>query len=334
MARPLRRGPETAPMPARPTLRQRIDDWWHSRLPITDTWTLGQRNIYIVPTRGGLSFALLLVVMLLSSINYQLNLGYILTFLLGGASLASMHMTHATLRGLTLRMRTGAPVFAGEPALLEVIITNPGAARYALAVRLHDRDRHGHSFVSVDVPAQGQASATVSLVPPLRGRHPIPALVVETGFPFGLFRAWTVWRPASKVLAWPRPEQPPPPLPVAQSVPGDQPSPERAMGSETEGVRAWRRGDTLRQVVWKKAAHSGDLVSRETSTAATRELWLDWGATAGLDTEHRLSRLTAWVERSHHGALLYGLRLPGDTLGVGHGDAHRRAALERLALWS
>jgi uncharacterized protein (DUF58 family) len=42
-------------------------------------------------------------------------------------------------------------------------------------------------------------------VPARRGWHAVPTLVVETVFPFGLFRAWTVWRPAARVLAWPRP---------------------------------------------------------------------------------------------------------------------------------
>jgi uncharacterized protein (DUF58 family) len=322
------------PARARRTLRQRVDDWWQSRLPTSDVWQLGQRNIYIVPTRGGLSFALLLVVMLLSSINYQLNLGYVLTFLLGGAAVVSMHMTHATLRGLTLRLKPGAPGFAGDPALLEVVIANPGRTRYALAVRLHDRERHGRSFVAVDVPAQGHATATVSIVPACRGWHPIPTLVVETGFPFGLFRAWTVWRPASRVLAWPRPEEPAPPLPASQSVPGEQSAPQRTQGSETDGVRAWRRGDMLRQVVWKKAAHSGELVSRETAASASRELCLDWAATHGGDLEQRLSRLAAWVERAERGGLVYSMRLPGELLTAGHGDAHRRQALERLALWN
>jgi hypothetical protein len=51
--------------------------------------------------------------MLLAAINYQLNLGYALTFLLAGAGLVSMHVTHGNLRGLTLHLRPTAP---GSPA--------------------------------------------------------------------------------------------------------------------------------------------------------------------------------------------------------------------------
>ena len=57
-----------------------------SRLPLTDSITLTQRNVYILPTRPGLMLALTLLVLLVASINYQLNLGYLLTFLLAGSA--------------------------------------------------------------------------------------------------------------------------------------------------------------------------------------------------------------------------------------------------------
>jgi len=312
--------------------------WWLQRHPSTDTWTLNQRNVYILPTKGGVAFGVTLVVMLLASINYQLNLGYVLTFLLAGSALMSVHMTHATLRGLTLHLRPAAPVFAGEPARLEVVLSSPGAARHGLCLHFHGENQaQGKAWC--DVPAEGQASAHLSTVPPHRGWHALPAVVLETQFPFGLFRAWTVWRPALQVLAYPRPEQPSVPLPASQPAPGDAAHSRSAQGSELDGVRAWRRGDGLRRVVWKKVARSGQLVSRETTADASRELWLDWqasraaGSAKALDTEGRLSRLVAWVLAAEHQGLVYGLRLPGQQMAPDRGDAQRRAALQALALW-
>jgi uncharacterized protein (DUF58 family) len=314
-------------------LRSRLDDWFVARLPVADTWTLGQRNIYIVPTRGGYSFAALVLLMLLTAINYQLNLGYVLAFLLAGAAVVSMHVTHGMLRGLTLRIKPGPPGWAGDPALLEVVIDSPARQRHALAVRWHRRGGAGQTWTAVDVPGGGQASATLSFVPAHRGWHTVPPIVVETGFPFGFFRAWTVWRPSTRVLAWPRPEHPAPPLPSAQATPGELAVAQRAPGGELDGVRPWRRGDTLRQVVWKKVARSGELVSRETAASGSRELWLDWAATQG-DAEARLSRLAGWVEQAEQRGLVWGLRLPGAELPGAQGDAHRRLALERLATWT
>ena len=314
--------------------RRRIAQWWQSRLPLTDQWRLTQRNIYIVPTGAGLGFAGTLLLMLVASINYQLNLGYVLTFLLAGSALVSMHLTHGTLRGLTLRLPPPQPGFAGQPALLDVLLDNPGAARHGLRLRLADAARHGAGETWCDVPAQGQQTAQLAIVPATRGWHAVPALRLETRFPFGLFRAWTVWRPAARLLAWPQPEQPAVPLPPAPPAPGDQAPARAASGGELDGVRAWRRGDTLRQVAWKKVARSGELVSRETASAAGRELWLDWQAVQVPGVEARLSRLTAWVLAAERQGLPHGLRLPGRELAPGQGDAHRRQLLDALALWT
>ncbi len=311
--------------------RARFRQWLQNRLPPTDTWVLGQRNVYILPTRAGLTFVVTLMVMLLASINYQLNLGYALTFLLAGAGLVSMHLTHGNLRGLTLHLRPAQPVFAGEPATLEVVVHNPGNERHALGLRFEAADSSA-GLAWCDAPRQGQASVHLSLVPARRGWQPVPTLVVETLFPFGLFRAWTVWRPAARVLAWPQPENPAPALPLGTAQHGDERASRRGEGGELDGVRPWRRGDTMRQVVWKKVARSGELVSRETTGNAQRELWLDWAEAHAADPEQRLSRLAAWVLAAEHEGLDFGLRLPGRELPPGQGDAHRRAALDLLAL--
>jgi uncharacterized protein (DUF58 family) len=160
--------------------------------------------------------------MLLASINYQLNLGYVLTFLLAGAGFVSMHLTHNTLRGLTLHLKPPQPGFAGQPLMLEVVLTSPARLQHGVAVGFSDEPASARAHdVFVDVPAGGQASAHLALVPPHRGLHDVPTLRAETYYPFGLFRAWTVWRPAAQVLAWPAPEQPVAPLPAAPAAAGD-----------------------------------------------------------------------------------------------------------------
>jgi hypothetical protein len=87
-----------------PALQRRWRQWWQARLQPSAHCTLRQRNLYIVPTRAGLVFGLTLLLLLVASINFQLNLGYALTFLLAGSAIVSMHMTHATLRGLALHL--------------------------------------------------------------------------------------------------------------------------------------------------------------------------------------------------------------------------------------
>ena len=320
---------------------QWIAAWEARRRRPTETWKLTQRNLYIFPTASGWAYATMLVVMLVASINYQLSLGYALTFLLAGCALVSMHLTHRTLLGLTLHLRPVAPVHAGEPATVEVVVANPGGLRDSVGLRFHASASAStaagvaDAIVWCEVPALGQATARLRLVPPARGEHPVAPVVAETRFPFGLFRAWTVWRPAGTLLAWPAPEVPPPPLPGAPAA-GEQTTASRpGGGSELEGVRAWRRGDPPRHVVWKKVARTGELVSRETSTAVNRHAWLEWQASAapGLSVEQRLSRLAAWVELAHRLGIPVGLRMPGREWAPNLGDTHRHDLLGALARW-
>lgn len=312
-------------------LRAAWRDWFENRLPRSDSWSLSQRNIYIVPTKAGVAFGMTSIVMLLASINYQLNLGFALTFLLTGAALVSMHQTHATLRGLTLHVRSPAPVFAGEPAQLEVAIANAGGLRHGVGFSVrHGRPRR---VAWVDVPAQGNAVARLSFVPQRRGLHAVPMLLAETRFPLGLFRAWTVWRPMAEALVYPRPESPVQPLPSDDSQGSDLPQSRVGESGEFEGVRGYRRGDAMRRVVWKKVAKSGELVSRDTSSTISRELWLDYQRAGHADVEARLERLAAWVLNAERQGLAFGLRLPGLQLEAADGETQRRAALRALALW-
>ncbi len=315
--------------------RRRFRAWWQARAPRSDTLLLTQRNVYILPPRAGLLFALTLVVLLLASINYQLNLGYLLTFVLAGAGIVSMHLTHATLRALTLHLHPVAAVHAGDAALLPVVLTTPGAARWGIGLRLQSAPASKLSWI--DVPEGGQATAHLSFVPPHRGLHEMPAIVAETRFPLGLFRAWTYWRPAAQLLAYPQPESPPAPLPAASATAGGLAVARRGDGAEFDGIRAYRRGDAPKHIVWKKAARAlesgGELVSREASGSAHQQLWLTWAQCGSLAGEDRLSRLVAWVLAAHRAGVDFGLRLPGVELPLAQGDAHRCACLEALALW-
>lgn len=319
------------------TPRQTMQRWFEERLSRSDALLLTQRNVYILPTRPGWMLAVTLMVMLIGSINYQLNLGYLLTFLLAGAAVVSIHICHNTLRGLTLKISPPQPCFAGGAARLEVtLINDKRTPRYGLGVATMQHPEWSY----IDVPAQGHAVVDVGWSPPQRGRHPLPTLTVETRFPLGTFRVWTVWRPAATVLVYPQPEAHPPALPPGMpKTAGEVAHTRPAHSGEFDGVRAYRRGDPLKAVVWKRVAQavargSADLVSRDTAAAhhSQHELWLDWQHTGTADQELRIARLTAWVLLADRLGLDYGLRLPDLELPPQQGGAHRLHCLEALAL--
>ncbi len=317
--------------------RARFRRFWMDRLPVGDHTLLTQRNVYILPTRAGFMLAATLLLLLVASINYQLNLGYLLTFLLAGSALVGMHLCHGTLRGMSMQLVPPEPSFAGTHVAIGVQLLNP-----------RQRVRHGIGLSVLgslhwtwcDVPAQGTHTVHVAFQPQRRGLHPIPAMTAETRFPLGTFRVWTVWRPAGKVLVYPQPEAHAPPLPPGEPRSAGAMRSHSAHAAEPDGVRAYRRGDPLKLVIWKKAAKADELVSRDTHHAQRFELWLDLAhtalpraaATGEAGLERALSRLCAWVLAADRQGLDYGLRLDQHTVPPGSGEAHRRRCLEALAL--
>jgi uncharacterized protein (DUF58 family) len=325
------------------------------------------RNVYILPSGAGWLFALLLTVLLVASINDRLALGYALTFGLASVALASMPMTHEQVRGLRLRLAPIDPVPAGTPATLALEIDHPGPARQGLRLRLSAQT------LDLDLPADATTTIRGSLPTSQRGWQALPPVVVESRFPFGLFRAWTVWRPEPAVLVWPAAEQPAPPLPAPAGAPADT-DPSSAGTAPVpafDGLRPWRAGDGPRDIAWKHLARrpaplepiSRDLVPL-VETSPLPPLWLTWDDAAGasatadqtisrdaarqrsdttripdargrtVEGEARLSRLAAWVQAAHQAGRPCGLRLPGCHIGPSLGEAHRRQLLQALALWS
>jgi uncharacterized protein (DUF58 family) len=328
-----------------------VQNWFESRLPLSDSVTLTQRTVYIVPTRAGFMLGLTLLVLLIASINYQLNLGYLLTFLLAGCALVGMHVCHATLRGLTMNLVAPNAHQAWATAIIDVKLTNERRSpRHGIGLRvLNPLDDSGkksreRNWAWTDVPAQGSSVVQVAFRPTRRGLHRLPTLSAETRFPLGTFRVWTVWRPAAQMLVYPAPEAMPPPLPAEEPRAVGASAAARAQATgEFDGIRAYRRGDPMKRVIWKKAVNAmsagpqttgsgSGLLVRDTQQAQRHELWLDFMQAGTFDTEKKLSRLCAWVLRADALGLDYGLRLPALQIQPASGEAHKRQCLEALAL--
>ena len=274
--------------------------------------TLHARRVYIVPSAAGGLFAALVCVMLLASINYQLSLGHLLTFWLISAGLVSMFTTQAQLPGLQLRLNQPPAGFAGRPLRLDLDVAERHQRQHR-SVRLQ-LGEHGcwidlfpgeRRTVPIDLPALG------------RGVHALPPVLIECRYPYGLFRAWSWWRPAAEQVVWPTPEVDAP-LPAALHPRGDpEPDPGQSL------LRPYRHGDAMRQIAWKSSGRTLsqglDPLVREHSTlpASIDPCRLDWRDTASLsDPEQRLQRLCAWLLEAEARGQPWILVLPGDPDGT------------------
>lgn len=319
-------------MPGRVPLPPAIRRWlMQPHTPESSPIILDRRRIFIIPNGQGLVFAIVLIAMYLGSVNYGLGLGHLLVFLLASLGMTGMFHGFRNLAGLQIAQGRAAPVFAGETAVFELQLSNPGhLPRRALFLHLADAppiqanlDAGEHRPVRVPVAARKRGW----LVP---GR-----VRLQSVYPLGLFCAWSYPHPNLRCLVYPAPiTRPLPPM-------SDQTADVRgACHSGTEdfaGLRTYSPGDPLRHVDWKAYARDPEnrpLLVKHFAGGATPEMRLDWRSLpAGCGSEERLSILTGWVLAARQLGLRYTLRLPSGDYGPDAGDHHADRCLRALALF-
>jgi len=309
-------------------LRQSISDWiFRASFPEAPPVTLVQRRIFILPSQQGYLFAFVLLLLLVGSINYNLSLGYLLTFLLMSMGAVAMLHTWRNLAHLRLRPGRCDPVFAGDFAHFNVSVETPSQTRFAIAIR-----RRGEEAIYADVVPGETSGISIPVATRRRGVLRSGRLEVFTRYPVGFFHAWSYIDFGLTAVVYPKPD------PFA----GSPPAQSRSMSEEGIPVpgeeefnmlRAYRAGDPPRQIAWKALARERGLLTKEFSAMASSELWIDWEEARAADLESRLSVLAHWVLQAESFGQSYGLRIPGTVVPPNRGDLHRARCLEALALF-
>lgn len=287
---------------------------------------LEYRHIYVMPTKFGFWFGVLLALMVVGGLNFNNNMTLLTVFLLGSITLLTTLLAYRNLVGTVVNGIIAEPVFAGERAEFRVLLHNAeDRHRFALQVTAPD------SVDCADVEPDATRRLRVRQPAPRRGWLAMQPFRVENRFPLGLFRAWTVVIPEARCLVYPRPAENPPPLP--RTGRGDYGAAQKGDGEHFHGLREYRQGDPLRNIAWRASARHQKLFSREMETPREEACELNWYLMGGGDTEEKLSILAAWVLRAERRQLPYSLEIPGAALPADLGPAHRDACLEMLALF-
>ena len=286
---------------------------------------LSSRRVYIVPTRAGWAFAAVLSVTFIAGMNYGNGLAMLLCFWLAGFALVAMLQTQRQLSGLKITSAVAEPAFAGQSVPLRLQFESRrtsdllGATARGVGVAAVTADQPGTLQLDMQLPA------------PVRGIWRAPALRLESTAPFGLFRTWAWLQLDVQTLVYPAPHGN---LQVPE-VPGSDYGKTRpgAGLDELAWLRAFREGDSPRQVAWKAYARGAPLLVREYqgSVAAAREFSFD--ALRDLGVEAKLAQLCRWVVDAAAHNEAWTMSLPGTASISGSGAPHRQECLSRLALF-
>jgi len=291
---------------------------------------VGPRQIYIIPTRYGIIFGLLLLLLLFGSINYANNPAFLLTFLLVGLGVVATLHTWRNLVGLQLMPGRAEPVFAGQDAHFGIQLLNRRESeRPGIRLQLSDSDRRP---VSTDVCTRSGSLLHFHVPTTHRGRVPLDRFIVFTNFPLGLLKAWSYVEMDISCLVYPVPAPQRPPSGGPDYTPSSKG--DKGVGvDDFVGIRPYRSGDSPKHINWKAMAGGRGLQTKQFGGDRADRLWLDWDSMPGADTETRLSRLCRGILDACDKEQEFGLRLPGTEIKPARGQSHRHACLAALALF-
>jgi uncharacterized protein (DUF58 family) len=188
------------------------------------------------------------------------------------------------------------PLFAQTPFLVEVEVFNP-SPRELWGVKVVEKgSTHSQPNFCVRLEGRGRRAFRHEVTLPYRGTYYWAALVVSSGYPFGLVERRLLVPPAEKTLVLPALGKlhrgrlrrflrgaDPRNLRIRQ-----RPKVHRAAQDEFHGLRPYRPGDSPRWVHWRTSARRGELMVREFEDLPSENLLLVFDPTLILE-EERLS---------------------------------------------
>jgi len=307
--------------------------FWQNPTASSQELILNRHRVYILPSKAGFVYALLLLTIFITSVNYNLNLGYALVFVLISCGWLGINFTYRNLSGIGLTASSSPAVYQGELAHFKVNLNNRSRhARYAILIGFSKT-----SLQVIDIAELSSHSSTLAIATRQRGWMPCPRIRIQTSFPYGLLNAWSYWNTTQKILVYPAPEQNPPPLPY--SAGGSNGSELIAGNDDFSGVRNYQLGDTLKQLAWRQMARMSTtdndvLISKHFEGGQKKICVLDFAALpAHFGVEQKLSRLCAWLLAAEKEQVSYAFKLGRLHYTQNSGEDHQLACLTALALF-
>ncbi len=312
-------------------LEKLLQRYAERRQPLTSHKAkINKTNLYILPTRQGVLFFIVLLLILAGAINYQNSLGFMLVFLTGSICFLAMVYTHQNLNHLSLYIGNAQSVFAEQTVYFPITLKFPEAALHpAIQIQAESNETTITHLISKSETQDKIAVQTIH-----RGYITLPRIKVSTEFPLGLFHAWSWLQMSGQCLVYPKPasrhyvlEQP-----INQQA-GDKAS-EKAGVDDFAGIRQYQAGDAPAHMAWKAIAKTGELQTKRYTSETDHELCIDWShLDARLGTEEKLSILCRMVLDAEDKGISYSFSIPGLDINSSFGLQHKQRCLKALALF-
>lgn len=304
-----------------------------------------QTNRRLIITRQGKIFVGITLALGLGVLNSGNNLLFLCLGLLLSIITVSGILSEWNVRELRLEMRTEVLAIAGRPHVIEFSLQNTHERRDAFSCVMDvsfvaksawtekgkDPVKLTKRVTIVHVPKLAVRSARGEITFDDRGDYEVDEVLLETEYPFGLFRKIRVFLPTVKLTVAPAPAEVEDDIALPPTAIGAATRQKPGHAIEPYDVREASADEDIRNIAWGKSAGRQNMVAIRRATDATDAVIVGVRGAAGDQAfERALERAAGCVlERMRAGAPT-GLFLGDASLPISTGAAHERALLTLL----
>lgn len=294
-------------------------------------FSIGRRQLYILPTRVGWYYLLVLIALFGIAVKFDNQAAFMMLFILVAVGQVAMVYTHNNVIGLTLEAHPSPTIFAGEPAIFPVVVKNTtNKARHAVWLVC------GGFHQMLNLNKNETKTFDLKLPSVQRGYLNCDTVTLSSQFPIGVFFCWSKrFNSEQRCLVYPQPLNLVP-FPDDGSYAGRQQATASVrLGAEDySGMKSYQAGDRLRDIHWPSLAKINKLVSIQYENQNNSSVNLSWFTLPeNLSIEDRLSQLCFWVIDAEQQGQRYQLEMPNHTIEFDNGLSHYHECLSVLALW-
>lgn len=308
--------------------QNRFKKWMSARNPpLSETVRLHNRRLYILPTRFGVMYSFLLLVIFLAAINYQNSMSFALSFLLTAIGIISLWQTHKNMLSLEIDLLKPRPVYCGENLELRFLINNPhNFYHYSIGIQYQQA-----APVYFTLEPLSRQQITLSLSTQQRGEFELDGITFFTRFPTGLFHCWSWLQFKQTLMVYPKPIHTTLDTYSVESSEDGKSKLNISDGDDFAGLRDYKQGESLKHISWKAFAQGKGKLTKTYQGHAQPSLCFDWDLIKATSIEEKISKLTSLIIKAHQKNQRYGLKAPKIMINKADGSSHKHQCLHALA---
>jgi len=294
-------------------------------------FTIGRRQLYILPTKIGWYYTLILLALFAIAVKFDNQPAFIMLFLLISVSLIAMLYTHNNVINLSISQLPSKNIYCGESASFPVLVKNDSDKhRYALWLMA------GGFHKLVNLKPYEEKNIELKQPSIQRGYLECSPISLTSQFPIGLFFCWSKrLQPTQRCLVYPQAIDLTP-IPEDNSEDGkqEQKNSIKLDSGDYAGMKTYQQGDRIRDIHWPSLAKTQKLITIQHESKSNSSVNLSWFSLPNtMNTEDKLSQLCFWLLDAEKRNTQYQLEMPSHTIEFNRGPTHLHQCLSVLALW-